>query len=231
MPTAAIIPAAGTGVRFGEAKQFKLLEQKPLIFHTLSSFLQSKEIKEIVLVVSQDRLRVTKKAMSSSLRKKNIKVVLGGRHRQDSVYEGLKAVSQSCNIVCIHDGARPFVSTELIESTIRACKKFDGAVAAVKATDTVKLVTHGGTVQKTLDRDKIWFAQTPQTFKKQELSQALLSAQKKNISGTDEAMIMEIMGYSIAIVEGSNQNIKITTREDWIHAKAILNSISLVENS
>jgi len=231
MPTAAIIPAAGTGVRFGEAKQFKLLEQKPLIFHTLSSFLQSKEIKEIVLVVSQDRLSVTKKAMSSSLRKKNIKVVLGGRHRQDSVYEGLKAVSQSCNIVCIHDGARPFVSTELIESTIRACKNFDGAVAAVKATDTVKLVTHGGTVQKTLDRDKIWFAQTPQTFKKQELSQALLSAQKKNISGTDEAMIMEIMGYSIAIVEGSNQNIKITTREDWIHAKAILNSISLVENS
>ena len=231
MPTAAIIPAAGTGVRFGEAKQFKLLEQKPLIFHTLSSFLQSKEIKEIVLVVSQDRLSVTKKAMSSSLRKKNIKVVLGGRHRQDSVYEGLKAVSQSCNIVCIHDGARPFVSTELIESTIRACKKFDGAVAAVKSTDTVKLITHGGTVQKTLDRDKIWFAQTPQTFKKQELSQALLSAQKKNISGTDEAMIMEIMGYSIAIVEGSNQNIKITTREDWIHAKAILNSISLVENS
>ena len=230
MPTAAIIPAAGTGVRFGEAKQFKLLEQKPLIFHTLSSFLQSKEIKEIVLVVSQDRLSVTKKAISSSLRKKNIKVVLGGRHRQDSVYEGLKAVSQSCNIVCIHDGARPFVSTELIESTIRACKKFDGAVAAVKSTDTVKLITHGGTVQKTLDRDKIWFAQTPQTFKKQELSQALLSAQKKNISGTDEAMIMEIMGYSIAVVEGSNQNIKITTREDWIHAKAILNSISLVEN-
>ena len=231
MPTAAIIPAAGTGVRFGEAKQFKLLEQKPLIFHTLSSFLQSKEIKEIVLVVSQDRLSVTKKAMSSSLRKKNIKVVLGGRHRQDSVYEGLKAVSLSCIIVCIHDGARPFVSTELIESTIRACVNFDGVVAAVKATDTVKLVTHGGTVQKTLDRDKIWFAQTPQTFKKQELSQALLSAQKKNISGTDEAMIMEIMGYSIAIVEGSNQNIKITTREDWIHAKAILNSISLVENS
>ena len=231
MPTAAIIPAAGTGVRFGEAKQFKLLEQKPLIFHTLSSFLQSKEIKEIVLVVSKDRLSVTKKAMSSPLRKKNIKVVLGGRHRQDSVYEGLKAVSQSCNIVCIHDGARPFVSTELIESTIRACKKFDGAVAAVKSTDTVKLVTHGGTVQKTLDRDKIWFAQTPQTFKKQELSQALLSAQKKNISGTDEAMIMEIMGYSIAVVEGSNQNIKITTREDWIHAKAILNSISLVKNS
>ena len=230
MPTAAIIPAAGTGVRFGEAKQFKLLEQKPLIFHTLSSFLQSKEIKEIVLVVSKDRLSITKKAMYSSLRKKNIKVVLGGRHRQDSVYEGLKAVSQSCNIVCIHDGARPFVSTELIESTIRACVNFDGVVAAIKATDTVKLVTHGSRVQKTLDRNKIWLAQTPQTFKKKELNKALLSAQKKNIFGTDEAMIMEEMGYSVGIIEASNRNIKITTREDWRHAEAIMSFTSSGQN-
>ena len=230
MPTAAIIPAAGTGVRFGEAKQFKLLEKKPLIFHTLSSFLQSKEIKEIVLVVSKDRLSITKKAMSSSLRKKNIKVVLGGRHRQDSVYEGLKAVSQSCNIVCIHDGARPFVSTELIESTIRACKKFDGAVAAVKATDTVKLVTRGSRVQKTLNRNKIWLAQTPQTFKKKELNKALLSAQKKKIIGTDEAMKIEEMGYSVGIIESSNRNIKITTREDWRHAEAIMSLTSSGQN-
>ena len=83
--------------------------------------------------------------------------------------------------MCIHDGARPFVSTDLIESTIRACIIFDGAVAAVKATDTVKLVTRGSRVQKTLNRNKIWLAQTPQTFKKKELIKALLSAQKKNI--------------------------------------------------
>ncbi len=230
MPTAAIIPAAGIGVRFGEEKQFKLLKKKPLIFHTLVPFLQSKEIKEIILVVSQDRLSVTKKTISPLCENKIVKVVSGGMNRQDSVYEGLNAVSQSCNTVCIHDGVRPFISTELIETTIQACEKFDGAITAIKATDTVKLVSNN-MVQKTLDRDKIWLAQTPQTFKKQELNQALLSAQKKNISGTDEAMIMEQMGYSIAVIEGSIQNIKITTKEDWIHAREILNSKSLDDNS
>ena len=130
MPTAAIIPASGIGVRFGEAKQFKLLGNKPLLIHTLSPFLQSKEIKEIVIVVSSDKLSITKKTISSLPKKTNIKLVSGGPHRQDSVYEGLKAVSDLCGLVCIHDGVRPFLSTELIESTIKACEKFDGAVAA-----------------------------------------------------------------------------------------------------
>jgi len=223
MPTAAIIPAAGIGVRFGETKQFKLLGNKPLLIHTLTPFLQSEEIKEIVIVVSRDKLSITKKTISSLVEKVNIKLVSGGSHRQDSVCEGLKAVSDLCNLVCIHDGVRPFVSTELIESTIKACEKFDGAVAAVKSTDTVKLVT-GNTVQKTVNRDQIWFAQTPQTFNKQKLDKAFLFAQQNNFYGTDESMIMEKMGYSIATVKGSNQNIKITTQTDWIHATAIMNS-------
>ena len=230
MPTAAIIPAAGNGVRFGETKQFKLLGKTPLFIHTLTPFLQSKEIREIILVVPQNNLSITKKIISSLHNDKKVTVVPGGRHRQDSVYEGLKQVSQSCNIVCIHDGVRPFISTELIESTIRACVNFDGVVAAIKATDTVKLVTRDNIVQKTLDRNKIWLAQTPQTFKKKELNQALLTAQNKNIFGTDEAMLMEEMGYSIGIIEGSNRNIKITTREDWGHAKVIMSLISSGKN-
>ena len=230
MPTAAIIPASGIGVRFGEAKQFKLLGNKPLLIHTLSPFLQSKEIKEIVIVVSSDKLSITKKTISSLPKKTNIKLVSGGPHRQDSVYEGLKAVSDLCGLVCIHDGVRPFLSTELIESTIKACEKFDGAVAAVKSTDTVKLVT-GNTVQKTVNRDQIWLAQTPQTFNKQKLDKAFLFAKQNHFYGTDESMIMEKMGYSIAIVKGSNQNIKITTPTDWICATAILNSRFPKKNS
>ena len=226
MPTAAIIPAAGYGIRFGETKQFKLLGKTPLFIHTLTPFLQSKKIREIILVVPQKSLSTIKKTISSFQNDKNLIAVSGGPHRQDSVYKGLKRVSQSCNIVCIHDGARPFVSVDLIESTILACVNFDGVVAAIKATDTVKLVTHGSRVQKTLDRNKIWLAQTPQTFKKKELNKALLSAQKKNIVGTDEAMIMEKMGYSIGIIEGSNRNIKITTRKDWRQAEAIMSIIS-----
>ena len=230
MSTAAIIPAAGYGARFGEIKQFKLLGKTPLFIHTLTPFLQSKEIREIILVVPKNNLSIIKKTIASLQNDKNVIVVSGGQHRQDSVYKGLKKVSQSCNIVCIHDGARPFVSIELIESTIQACVNFDGVVAAVKATDTVKLVTRGRRVQKTLDRNKIWLAQTPQTFKKKELKKALLSAQKKNISGTDEAMIMEEMGYSVGIIESSNRNIKITTREDWRHAEVIMSFTSSGQN-
>ena len=226
MPTAAIVPAAGYGIRFGETKQFKLLDKTPLFIHTLTPFLQSKDIREIILVVPRKSLSTIKKTISSFQNGKNVIAVSGGSNRQDSVYKGLKRVSQSCNIVCIHDGARPFVSVDLIESTILACVNFDGVVAAIKATDTVKLVTHGSRVQKTLDRNKIWLAQTPQTFKKKELNKALLSAQKKNIVGTDEAMIMEKIGYSIGIIEGSNRNIKITTRKDWRQAEAIMSIIS-----
>ena len=230
MPTAAIIPAAGSGIRFGETKQFKLLDRVPIFIHTLTPFLQSKEIEEIILVVPRNNVNNIKNTLSSLHKNKNVMAISGGPQRQDSVYEGLKKVSQSCNIVCIHDGARPFVSIELIESTIRACVNFDGVVAAVKATDTVKLVTRGSRVQKTLDRNKIWLAQTPQTFKKKELNKALLSAQKKNIIGTDEAMIMEEMGYSIGIVEGSNRNIKITTKEDWRYAESIMSVTSSQKN-
>ena len=231
MPTAAIIPAGGRGVRFGgEIKQFKPLGKAPLFIHTLTPFFQSKEIEEIILVVPQNNVNNIENTLSSLHNNKNVTVTSGGPHRQASVYEGLKKVSKSCNIVCIHDGVRPFISIELIESTIKGCLDFDGVIVAEKVTDTVKLVTHGRKVQKTLDRNKIWLAQTPQTFNKKELTKALLSAQRKNIIGTDEAMIMEEMGYSIGIIEGSNRNIKITTKEDWRYAESILSLTSSGKN-
>ena len=230
MPTAAIIPAGGRGVRFGEIKQFKPLGKAPLFIHTLTPFFQSKEIEEIILVVPQNNVNNIQNTLSSLHNNKNVTVTSGGPHRQASVYEGLKKVSKSCNIVCIHDGVRPFISIELIESTIKGCLDFDGVIVAEKVTDTVKLVTHGLKVQKTLDRNKIWLAQTPQTFNKKELTKALLLAQRKNTIGTDEAMIMEEMGYSIGIVEGNNRNIKITTKEDWRYAESIMSLISSEKN-
>ena len=230
MPTAAIIPAAGRGVRFGETKQFKLLGKAPLFIHTLTPFFQSKEIEEIILVVPQNNVNNIQNTLSSLHKNKNVTVTSGGPHRQASVYEGLKKVSQSCNIVCIHDGVRPFVSIELIESTIKGCLDFDGVIVAEKVTDTVKLATHDLRVQKTLDRNKVWLAQTPQTFNKKELTKALLLAQRKNTIGTDEAMIMEEMGYSIGIIEGNNRNIKITTKEDWRYTESIMSLTSSEKN-
>jgi len=222
MPTAAIIPAAGSGLRFGEQKQFKLLEKKPLLLHSIEPFIQSNEIQEIVVVVPSKMVKESKRTISNYFGI-GIRVISGGEHRQISVYNGLKAVSKDCNLVCVHDGARPFVTTKLIESTIHATKKFDGVIAAVKATDTVKQSSNN-TVQATLNRDIVWLAQTPQVFDKNMLKKALSSSNEKNDLETDEAMTMEKMGYSIGIVEGSRFNIKITTQEDWVFAEAIINS-------
>jgi len=222
MPTAAIIPAAGSGLRFGEQKQFKLLEKKPLLLHSIEPFIQSNEIQEIVVVVPSKMVKESKRTISNYFGIE-IRVISGGEHRQISVYNGLKAVSKDCNLVCVHDGARPFVTTKLIESTIHATKKFDGVIAAVKATDTVKQSSNN-TVQATLNRDIVWLAQTPQVFDKNMLKKALSSLNEKNDLETDEAMTMEKMGYSIGIVEGSRFNIKITTQEDWIFAEAIISS-------
>tara|TARA_Y100000588_G_scaffold393231_1_gene508173 strand:- start:27510 stop:28199 length:690 start_codon:yes stop_codon:yes gene_type:complete len=222
MPTAAIIPAAGSGLRFGEQKQFKLLGKKPLLLHSIEPFIRSNEIQEIVVVVPSEMVKESKRIFSNYFGI-GIRVVSGGEHRQISVYNGLKAVSKDCNLVCVHDGARPFVTVKLIESTIHATKKFDGVIAAVKATDTVKQSSNN-TVQATLNRDIVWLAQTPQVFDKNMLKKALSSLNEKNDLETDEAMTMEKMGYSIGIVEGSRFNIKITTQEDWVFAEAIINS-------
>ncbi len=222
MPTAAIIPAAGSGLRFGEQKQFKLLEKKPLLVHSIEPFVHSSKIQETVVVVPSETVKESKRIISSYFGLE-VRVVSGGKHRQMSVYNGLKTVSKDCDLVCVHDGARPFVTTRLIESTINATRQFDGVITAVKATDTVKQSSNN-TVQTTLNRDIIWLAQTPQVFDKNKLEKALSSLSENNNLETDEAMTMEKMGYSIGIVEGSRYNIKITTQEDWIFAEAIINS-------
>jgi len=221
MPTAAIIPAAGFGLRFGEPKQFKLLGDKPLLLHSVEPFIFSNKIKEIVMVVPSAMVEESNKIISR-YSEKEVKVIPGGNHRQTSVFNGLKIVSKACDLVCIHDGARPFVSTKLIESTISASKQFDGVITAIKTTDTVK-ESSGNIVHATLNREKIWLTQTPQTFNKKKLKEALSSLEGKNSSETDEAMTMEKKGYSIGIIEGNKFNIKITTPEDWVLAEAIVN--------
>ena len=222
MPTAAIIPAAGSGLRFGEQKQFKLLGNKPVLLHSIEPFIQSNKIQEIVVVVPSKMMEESKRIVSNYFGS-GIKVISGGEDRQKSVYNGLKTVSKVCDLVCVHDGVRPFVTTKLIESAIHATKQFDGVITAVKATDTVKQGTDN-TVQATLNRDMVWLAQTPQVFDKNMLEKALSSLNEKNKLETDESMTMEKMGYSIGIVEGNKFNIKITTQEDWMFAEAIINS-------
>ena len=200
MKVSAIIPAAGSGERFGEEKQFKLLSGRPLFFHTLKLFLQSDYIDEIIVAVPSANVDSTHRDVLSMSAGKPVKVVAGGTRRQDSVKNGIDVSDSDSTLVCIHDAARPFVTEDLIQRSISACEFADGAVVGIPSKDTVKF-SENGLVKETLDREKIWLAQTPQCFHKNKLLQALYYAETENLTGTDESALMEAMGFSIKLVE------------------------------
>ena len=220
MKVSAIIPAAGSGERFGEEKQFKLLSGRPLFFHTLKLFLQSDYIDEIIVAVPSANVDSTHRDVMSMSAGKPVKVVAGGTRRQDSVKNGIDVSDSDSTLVCIHDAARPFVTEDLIQRSISACEFADGAVVGIPSKDTVKF-SENGLVKETLDREKIWLAQTPQCFHKNKLLQALYYAETENLTGTDESALMEAMGFSIKLVEGDSNNFKITTKDDWIRAEIV----------
>ena len=220
MKVSAIIPAAGSGERFGEEKQFKLLSGRPLFFHTLKLFLQSDYIDEIIVAVPSANVDSTHRDVLSMSAGKPVKVVSGGTRRQDSVKNGIDVSDSDSTLVCIHDAARPFVTEDLIQRSISACEFADGAIVGIPSKDTVKF-SENGLVKETLDREKIWLAQTPQCFHKNKLLQALDHAETENLTGTDESALMEAMGFSIKLVEGESSNFKITTKDDWIRAEIV----------
>ena len=225
MRITAIIPAAGDGERFGEKKQLKLLNGRPLIFHTIIPFIKSKLINEIIVVVPKDNVNELSRDFKSTITSKRIKVVEGGETRQKSVYNGLKISDKESKLICVHDGVRPFVTLPLIEKVIKASLEHDGAILAAPSTDTIKKVM-GDQILETLPRETIWRAQTPQIFSKTALKEAIQIAIDERLEGTDEASILEKIGYQIGFVEGSSLNIKITTKQDWIFAKAIYNELN-----
>ena len=213
--------AAGSGSRFGEKKQFKLLKGIALYLYSLNKFLLCKDINEIILVVPRSRLAEIKKEITNIKKTKKILVTSGGRRRQDSVKNGLLSVSNKSQLVCIHDGARPFVSEKLIKQSIIACSKNDGAIAANPIFDTLKTCERGY-VKKTIDRNNVWAAQTPQVFWKIKLLRAIAISEKKNMEVTDESSMMESLGYKVSVVQGDYNNFKITSHEDWERAINII---------
>ena len=216
----AVIPAAGKGSRFGEKKQFKLFKGVPLLNHVLTPFLQSDLIYEIIVVVPEEQVQQIKIQARSMPKTKNIRVVSGGERRQDSVSNGVKVLSNQCKLVCIHDVVRPFVTKNMINETIKRCGKYDGAIIATQAQDTIKRVENRR-IKETINRSEIWQAQTPQSFQREKLIEALESADRDGVTGSDEAFLLERIGYYVSVVEGTLANIKITTPEDWFVAEAI----------
>ena len=220
----AIIAAAGTGSRMAgnRPKQFLQLAGTPIIFHTLKPFELCDSIHEVIVVLpAEESAEFLAQAGKRGLRKL-ARVVPGGATRADSVKRGLQAIrAATAEIVAVHDGVRPFVTVEEIAETIAAAQRDGAAILATPATDTIKVV-EGGTVIKSLARQSLRQALTPQCFRYDLLRRAYDQADISDPSLTDESVLVERLGHPVTIVEGSARNIKITTPRDLLLAEALL---------
>lgn len=232
--TAAVVLAAGQGKRMHSAvaKQFLLLDGKPLIYYSLKTFEES-GVDAIVLVTGKDEISYCQKEIVEKYGFSKVeKVVAGGKERYHSVREGLLALSDILDedgIVLIHDGARPVITREMIGRTIEAAGKYGACTAAMPVKDTIKKADGDGFAAMTLDRSTLWQIQTPQVFSYGLIRAAyekLLSDEKFQKGITDDAMVIETMTpVRVKLVEGSYENIKVTTPEDMILAKQFLQSL------
>jgi 2-C-methyl-D-erythritol 4-phosphate cytidylyltransferase len=219
---AAILVAAGKGVRMGADKLWLEIAGRPVIAHTWKNFNDAKCIDEIILVVRDG----TQENFSELARKfhfqKPFRIVTGGVERQDSVWNGLEALSPKTEIVAIHDAARPCTSEILIATTIEAARETGAAVAAQKITDTIKESAAGKTIARTLDRSKLWSVQTPQTFRVEIIRRAISAARQKNLVFTDDTAACELIGQPVQLVPSATPNPKVTVPGDLPFIKILL---------
>jgi 2-C-methyl-D-erythritol 4-phosphate cytidylyltransferase len=217
MNTAVIIVAGGKSRRFGAStpKQFLTFFGKPLFLWSVLAFKKVKDISQIVLVVPKEKIQSLKKYEKLY----GIDITSGGKERFASVRLGLKKLNSTVKYVAIHDAARPFIKPKIISDTIFAAKKYGAAVVAVKAVDTIKFSKSNNTIDKTIPRQNVWFAQTPQIFKRNIIEAAYKCHLPKTI--TDDAQVVEFLGKKVKLIEGSYDNIKITTKRDIAAIKSV----------
>lgn len=220
----AIILAAGKGTRVGgeKGKAFLPLLGRPLLAWALLVFESFSRIQEILVVVSPDKKEDCLKEVLLPYNISKAKIISGGAERQDSLWNGFSEIKEPCNLVVIHDGARPFLDQIILEKALDVAEKDGASVVAVPAKDTIKIRDEEGRVQKTLDRSILWAAQTPQTYQYQIIKEALEEARKSNFYSTDDSSLVERIGKPVRIVPGSYENIKITTPDDLIFGEMIL---------
>lgn len=214
----AIVLAAGKGRRMGTEipKQFLYIHDKPVLFYSLNVFQQHNDIDEIVLVVSEEyKSYCIKEILEKYSITKVSAIVEGGAERYDSVIAGLSACSD-CKYVLIHDGARPCVTEEIIDRSLDAVRKYDACVVGMPSKDTVKIADDQGFISVTPPRKNVWNIQTPQVFSYELIYNAYQTMQRKGMAGvTDDAMVIELLDAAkIRLVEGSYENIKVTTPDD-----------------
>lgn len=231
MKTVGIVLAAGSGKRMGTSKkkQYLLVKDRPILFYSLKAF-EDSFIDEVILVTSADDMDFVKKDIIDKYGLTKVRrIVEGGKERYNSVLNGLKAIDDA-DYVFIHDGARPMISTEILQRGFEAVKEYKACVVGMPSKDTVKIADDDGFVSVTPKRSRVWNVQTPQIFDFSLIKEAYISIVAKEeelkaqgIAITDDAMILEEYShYPIRLVEGSYENIKVTTPEDMVLAEQFL---------
>lgn len=212
-----IILAGGRGKRMhaGISKQYILLKDKPVLYYTIKKFMECSEVNKIVLVLPKDEIEYCKKEVIDKYSLRVDVITEGGSERQDSVYNGLKKVQDS-DIVLIHDGARPFVTKEIITNGIKYAIKYGCAAPGVMPKDTIKIKDEKSFSKSTPNRSELIAIQTPQVFKTSIITKCHENIKQKKISVTDDTMVAELYGNKVYLYDGDYKNIKITTPEDLI---------------
>ncbi len=220
MKACAIIAGGGTGKRMGKdrPKQFLLIGGKPVLVRTIGVFEKASSINRIVLVLPEADIGLAREMVASSGFSKVVRLVPGGRERQDSVRNGLQVLENDVDVVAVHDAVRPFITEDLVDLSIKKAAQHGAVSVGVPVKDTIKSVLDDR-VARTIERKGLWIAQTPQVFRREILDEAYRRAYGDGYYGTDDASLVERIGVPVYMVPGSYQNIKITTPEDLAYGE------------
>jgi 2-C-methyl-D-erythritol 4-phosphate cytidylyltransferase len=220
----ALIVAAGKGTRMGLNldKLFLELAGWPVVAHTWRRFDSADVMDELILVIRDGMQGAFQKLGQQLKPRKPFRLVAGGRERQDSVWNGLAALSPATEIVAIQDAARPCTSPDLIAATIQAARQTGAAVAAQPVTDTIKESADGKIIERTLDRSRLWAVQTPQAFRVEIIRRALDTVRQQNLLVTDDTAACELIGQPVQLVPSAAPNPKVTRPEDLAYVELLL---------
>ena len=224
-----VIPAAGQGKRMGAGynKQFLALMGEPILAHAIRPFQESPLVSEIIIVGAEGDLATIKELVEHHRYNKVAVICKGGLQRQDSVRAGVQVLSSIIRRVVVHDGARPLLTLEMFHRFIEETENYSAAIMGIPVKDTIKQVDESGKVIATLPRELLRAVQTPQIFERAILEESHLQAESSGYYGTDDASLLEWMGYSVHVAEGDLENIKVTTPEDlWLAERIFAQRLS-----
>ena len=225
MKVSVVLVGAGLGLRMGGPvkKPFLLLHNKPIFLHTVERFSGIDPVREIIFVTGNAEIQTLREQWQDTLAAHKVKkIVPGGKRRQDSVYQGLCNVDPDMEIVLIHDAVRPLVKQEHVNAVINKVKETGAAILAAPMKATVKEVDNNLLIRRTIPRSSLWMAQTPQGFQRKLIVSVFDQFKNTDTEFTDDAQMVEQAGHSVYIVQGTDENIKITTPEDVRLAEALL---------